>query len=512
MANGEIVPAAIDAAATLPDWLTRRAEAAPHAVAAIGDGQAWTFADLDREASSTAGRLARLGIRSGERIALLMGNGLQFVALVHAATRLGAILVPLNTRLAAAELAWQIADVRATLLIYDRQQAPSARQIGAALPRLRRVAWERDGDELSLAALEPLGFVRRDLLDLASVQSIIYTSGTTGRPKGVMLTYGNHWWSAMGSALNLGNHAGDRWLLVLPLFHVGGLAIVMRSVIYGVPAIVHAHFDPEAANLAIDTQGVTLVSLVATMLERMLTARADRPYPPGLRAVLLGGGPAPLPLLERCARIGVPVVQTYGMTETASQAATLAPADALRKQGSAGRPLLPIELRIEHDGTALPPGATGEIVIRGPSVTPGYYDRPAATAETIRDGWLHTGDLGYLDAEGYLYVVDRRDDLIISGGENVYPAEVEAVLLAHPAVAEAGVFGVPDARWGRTVAAAVVLRPGIAAEPESMVDYCAERLARYKVPRRIHVVTELPRNAAGKLLRRALRDTWPGAE
>jgi O-succinylbenzoic acid--CoA ligase len=299
---------------------------------------------------------------------------------------------------------------------------------------------------------------------------------------------------------------------VLPLFHVGGLAIVMRSVIYGVPAIVHARFDPTAANQTIDTQDVTLVSLVATMLERMLTARSDRPFPPGLRAVLLGGGPAPRPLLERCARAGVPVVQTYGMTETASQAATLAPADALRKLGSAGRPLLPLELRIEHEGAALPPGAIGEIVIRGPSVTPGYSDRPAATAAALRDGWLHTGDLGYLDAEGYLYVVDRRDDLIISGGENIYPAEVEAVLLAHPAVAEAGVFGVPDARWGQSVAAAVVPRPGMAAESASLIAFCAERLARYKVPYRILSVAELPRNAAGKLLRRALRDMWSDVE
>src|SRR5688572_22837133 len=185
-----------------------------------------------------------------------------------------------------------------------------------------------------------------------------------------MLTYGNHWWSAMGSALNLGNHADDRWLLVLPMFHVGGLAIVMRSVIYGVPAIIHTRFDPEAANAAIDDQGVTLVSVVATMLDRMLTARADRPYPATLRAVLLGGGPAPRPLLERCARIGVPVVQTYGMTETASQAVTLAPADALRKLGSAGRPLLPMELRIEHRGAVLAPDTIGEIVVRGPSVTP----------------------------------------------------------------------------------------------------------------------------------------------
>lgn len=218
----------------------------------------------------------------------------------------------------------------------------------------------------------------------------------------------------------------------------------------------------------------------------------------------------PRPLLEECARRGIPAVQTYGLTEAASQVTTLAPADALRKLGSAGRPLFPVTVRIADEaGRPLPPGEAGEILVRGPTVTAGYFGRPEETARALRDGWLHTGDIGYLDQEGYLYVLDRRDDLIVSGGENVYPAEVEAVLRQHPAVADAAVIGLPDERWGQTVAAAVVLRPGCAVDGDELVRFCRERLAGYKVPRCFRIVPSLPRNAAGKLLRRALREEWP---
>jgi O-succinylbenzoic acid--CoA ligase len=220
--------------------------------------------------------------------------------------------------------------------------------------------------------------------------------------------------------------------------------------------------------------------------------------------VLLGGGPAPRDLLEECARRGVPVVQTYGLTEAASQVATLPPEDALRKLGSAGKPLMPTEVRIENDGVECAAGEAGEIVIRGPTVTLGYENNLEATAQVLRDGGFHTGDIGYLDDEGYLYVLDRRDDLIISGGENVYPAEIEAALRAHPAVDEAAVIGVADERWGQAPLAYVVLRADVSITESDLRAFCAERLARYKIPARIEFVPSLPRNAAGKLLRRKL--------
>jgi len=540
------------------DWL---AAAPPDGLAVIARGACWTFADLAREAAGWAGRLRALGVGPGDRVALLMGNSAVFVALVHAIQHCDAVLVPLNWRLAAPELAWQLADCGTRLLLHDAARAKAAVAATAVLPGVARYTLDRpradsptlaevapaaptprppplkgEGEftELHFAALSEEGglsnspspfrgggrgvgaagdspFLRREggrgvrSVNLDALQAIIYTSGTTGQPKGAMLTYGNAWWSAVGSALNLGTHRDDRWLVCLPLFHVGGLSILWRSVIYGVPAIIHEGFDPAAVNAAIDEEGVTVVSVVSLMLARMLDTRGGRPYPATLRAVLVGGGPVPPPLLERCAALGVPVVQTYGLTETASQAATLAPTDALRKLGAAGKPLLPTQIRIVGPDGDAAAGTVGEILVQGPTVTPGYWNRPEATAHALREGWLHTGDLGYRDAEGYLYVVDRRDDLIISGGENVYPAEVEAVLAAHPAVAEAGVVGAPDPLWGQAVRAAVVLRPGETVTAEALRAWCRARLAGYKVPATILFMDELPRNAAGKLLRRALR-------
>jgi len=491
----------------MPDWLWQRAILSPQRLALIFGSERWTFAELDRQVDAVARSLAELEMKPGDRVALLLRNTPRFVELVHAIPRVGAIVVPLNTRLAGPELRWQMEDVGAAALVYDEAHSEAARALADAWPSLRAIP----AAELGLVSAETTGprQTAATPVDLSAVHTIIYTSGTSGRPKGAALTFGNHLWSAVGSALNLGLNSNDRWLACLPLFHVGGLAILLRSVIYGIPIVLQEGFDPAAANQAIDDEGITIVSVVANMLQRMLEARGDRPYPSTLRCVLVGGGPVSRPLLEECARRGVPVVQTYGLTETASQVATLAPEDALHNLGSAGKPLFPMELRIEgEDGRSPPPGEAGEIVVRGPTVTPGYFNRPEETERALRDGWLHTGDIGYLDREGYLYVLDRRDDLIVSGGENVYPAEVEAVLRSHPDVLDAGVTGLPDERWGQVVAATVSLREGASASPEELLDFCRSGLAPYKVPKRLRFAEALPRNAAGKLLRHALREEW----
>jgi O-succinylbenzoic acid--CoA ligase len=507
----------------LPDWLARCAANFPDKLALRCGGTDWSFAELDRQATRLAHRLAARGVCAGDRVALLAQNGLPFAATVHALTRLGAVLVPLNTRLTSAELAWQVADVRATWLMADAHFTNLAREI-----RTRHD--EHEGlegfEELETSFSDPFvffpAFVSRPFspvqdvilhteIDLDAPQAIIYTSGTTGQPKGAIITYGMQWWGAVGSALNLGHDPADRWLACTPFFHVSGLSILWRSVIYGIGVVIHPRFAAAAINRSIREDGVTIISVVTAMVRRMLDDLDEACYPPTFRCLLLGGGPAPVPLLEACAARSIPVVQTYGMTETCAQAVTLAPADALRKIGSAGKPLAAVQLRVMGEAGPAGPDEVGEIQLRGPTITPGYAERPDATARAFTpDGWFATGDLGYLDAEGYLYVLDRRADLIISGGENVYPAEIEAALLAHPAVAEAGVCGVADAAWGRVPFAFVVPQPGALATPEELCAFLAARLARYKVPRAIHLVAALPRNAAGKLLRRELPRLLPG--
>lgn len=489
------------AAVTLPDWLARRAALHPLRPALITPRETWTFADLHTWSAQIAARLLDMGVRPGNRVAVLARNSPAYVAVIHAAPRCGAVLAPLNIRLTPAELAWQLANCSPSLLLYDTEHAG----VAAGFTDVTRVALEDLGPSGQTANASTESYILR----LDAPHTIIFTSGVTGRPKGAVLTIGNHWWSAIGSALNLGLRDDDRWLAVLPLFHVGGLAIVLRGAIYGIPVVLHERFDPAAALAAIDRQGVTIVSLVAVMLRRMLDLHGAAPLPAHLRCILLGGGPVPHSLLEICAARKAPVALTYGLTETASQVATATPADVLRKPGSVGQPLLPTEVRILCEGRDAAPGEVGEICVRGPTVTPGYYGHPEATAAAIVDGWLHTGDLGYRDAEGFLYVVDRRSDLIISGGENVYPAEVESVLLTHPAVADAGVIGVPDPTWGQAPAAFVVPAEGctpnetLAAE---VLAFCRERLAAYKCPRSVRFVTALPRTAAGKLQRVKLRD------
>lgn len=476
------------------DWLAHRASVIPSAIALVDDQGDHTYAELNQRVDRVAAALRSSGVKPGERVAMLAWNAPEVVELVHAVARLGAILVPLNGRLRVEELAFQLRDAEVALLVCDASLAETgiAAAREARVPSPRVLPLENDGQP----------FPGVEAHDSDDPFCIMYTSGTTGLPKGVILTYGNLFASAAGSAFNLGVFPGDRWLAVLPLFHVGGLSIVMRSVLYGTGMVLHRQFDEHALRASLRHERVTHVSVVATMLQRLLDVDAE-PCAPQVRVVLVGGGPVPAPLLERAAALGYPVVQTYGLTETASQVATLAPGDSIARLGSAGKPLVTTRLRVDA-----PAGEPGEILVSGPVVTPGYFRRPEATAAAIRDGWLHTGDIGRLDEDGYLYVLDRRDDLIVSGGENVYPAEVEALLVRHPAVREAAVVGLPDPAWGQVVVAAIVADDG--ATPEEIRVWMRERLAGFKVPSRIERVEALPITASGKVQRRLVRDMLTG--
>ena len=485
----------------LQDWVALRARTHPTQVALECSGEAWDYATLEARVASAAGALREEDFEAGEPIAVLANNGLPIARFAHAIPRAGALFMPLNARLSVSEITYQLRDSRARLLLHDASLSSLA-HAAAAEAGVRTVAVE-DARWDAGASVEAPASIEAD-----RAHSVIYTSGTTGRPKGALLTFGNFHWSAVASAANLGVEDDDRWLACMPLFHVGGLSILLRSAIYGTTAVIHERFEEARVDHALRDERITLLSVVATMLQRVFAVSPDA-FPPTLRGVLLGGGPAPRPLLEEAARRSMPVLQTYGLTETCSQVATLGQADALRKLGSAGLPLLTSTLRIEvSSGSDAAAGEVGEILVAGPTVCAGYLHRPDATGAAIRDGWLHTGDLGWRDDEGYLYVADRRDDLIVSGGENVYPAEVESALLEHPSIEEAAVVGLPDDRWGVRVIAVVVPRAGVEAPSTGAIEaHLRARLAGYKVPREVIVEAEpLPRTASGKLQRHLVRD------
>jgi len=460
----------------------------PDAEALTFAGHSWTYRALDVEIGRWVAALQARGVGAGDRVALLSTNHPGCVFLFFALGRLGALLAPLNARLTPAELAPLVEDISPRLRL-------ALSSLSDRLPGAEPLETWAEAVTAPSPTCEPLSE--------STPRVVLFTSGTTGRPKGAVLTEGNFRASARCSEANLGKHPAPRWLGTLPLFHVGGLAMLTRCAYDGGCLLLHDRFDVDAVNRAIDTEGATHASFVATTLERVLDARGDRPMPVSFQLALIGGGPVPAPLLERARAARLLALQTYGLTEACSQVTTERPTEA---DGRTAGPALPgLEVRIVGpEGEVLGPGREGDIEVRGPTVMAGYLNRPEATREALRDGWLRTRDMGMLDERGRLTVLSRRTDLIVRGGENLYPVEIETVIAAHPAVQEVAVVGATDARWGEVPVAFVVPRPG-QAMPGDLDAWCRRSLAGFKVPARFLSLDALPRNAMGKVERTVLR-------
>ena len=480
-------------------WRAAKTPDAPALETAAGT---WTFADLFDRARRGAAHVRAAAPQDDAPVGLLLDGDAEFAAWFHAIALAGRTALPLNLRLTTRELAQQLADARVGWLLGKAGDARLA-DLAAEVPGLRCEIAPKCG-----VLPAPRGVMPGESAgaDTGATLAVLFTSGTSGRAKGACLTRANFLASAEAAADRLGPVVAQRWLACMPLFHVGGLSILMRSVRFGGPVRLLPRFDAAEVSGALDGGDIAAVSLVPTMLSRLLAHRAGRAAPPGLRVLLLGGAAAAPELLARALAAGYPVCPTYGLTESCSQVATAAPPLVGAACALPMRPLCGTELRIDIDGRDAPPGTPGEIVVRGPTVMQGYLHDPQATSRALREGWLFTGDIGCLDAVGGLRVFDRRDDLIVSGGENVYPAEIEAVLSEHPSVDDAGVADLPDADLGARVVAWVVAAPGTAPDVAALQRHCRSRLAGFKQPREIRFVDALPRNAAGKLQRSRLRE------
>ncbi len=502
----------------MQDWLTERVAVSPNALALIIGEEHWTYAQLDGLVNGVYGRLQQEGVQAGDKIGVFMPNCLEYVSVIHALVRLGAVLVPINIRLTEVEAAWQIEHVGCRFVLYTER--PDWLMVNRQ--------WLMVNDSW----LEPTDFTihHSQYFDAAqrrftihNLQAIVFTSGTSGKPKGVQLTFANHFYSAMASAYRLGVLPDDLWLSCLPLYHVGGLAVIFRSCLYGTAVDLHTRFVLEEVNQALNTKPITLISVVPTMLFRLLETRSF--WPDSLRLILLGGAAASAELVTRAnnlpreTAVSTPkplVATTYGMTEAASQVATMLPADVENKPASVGKPLLFTAVKIvDENGAEQPPNQYGEIIVTGPTVMDGYYSpNPSASSGQVSNPQSPiprshpSGDIGYIDDDGDLWIVQRRSDLIVSGGENVYPAEVEAVLRTHPAIKQVCVVGVPDAEWGQIVAAMVVLADELetAVTPSDLIQFCRKQLAGYKCPRIIQITAHLPLTASGKIERQKVSE------
>lgn len=464
------------------NWLLKQAATQPNQIAIDDGNERLSFAELKKQVEVLVGKIDHLN--PGSRVGILATNTLMSYKLSLAIMCSGRTIVWLNWRLAGEELERQIKDSGLQLCLVEN----SLWRSGMTDPFKSYSAF-------LITSADPGELI--PVFKSNWVASIMYTSGTTGRPKGVLQTFGNHFYSAVSSALNLGLSSADKWLCVAPIFHISGFSIIMRGLIYGMTVRLVKKFRAEELERILANETVTIMSVVPFMLKKLIQQqnKTNTHYNSAFRCMLLGGGTIDRETLEACLQRSIPVVQCYGMTETCSQIVALRSADALLKLGSVGQPLFSTQLKLSKDG---------EILLKTPALTPGYLNLPDKLPSKMIDGWYRTGDIGHLDKEGYLYIDGRADEMLISGGENIFPQEVEQVYQRYPQINEVAVVGQNDSVWGQVPVAFVVSDRRLS--PTKLINYGYEHLARYKVPQHYIFVSELPKNASGKIRRFMLRE------
>ncbi len=496
--------------ANLRELLEQRAAHNPSKVFLFSevDGRRYTYAEFDRAVDRAAHLLASRGIEKGDKVSLLMPNSPEYIIAYFACFKLGAVAGPVNSLLKPQELSYVLADSEAKALVLHTEFRSAVDAVQKELPDLQHVL-EFDDEAQATAEFLDAGALSYPAIERDDEAIIIYTSGTTGKPKGCLLTHGNLIANARQISSWLGFTERDRLLTVMPLFHMNAVSVTTMTPLYaGASTVVSPKFSASRFWQIISDYEVTSFGSVATMLARLLSA-----YPEGvpakfktaqLRFAMCGSAPVPAEILRSFEEtFNCLVIEGYGLSESTCRS-TFNPPDERRRPGSCGMPIGNEMKIVDEEDREVAEGELGEVVLRGENILKGYYKNPAATSEAFRNGWFHTGDIGYRDGDGFFYIVDRKSDMIIRGGENIYPREIDEVLYSHPAVAAAATIGVPDPVYGEEVAAFIVLKEDAEASADEFINFCRERLADYKCPKTIRFIREIPKGPTGKLLKREL--------
>jgi fatty-acyl-CoA synthase len=497
------------------NWLVQRERLTPEKEAVVDGGRRIAYRELNQRVNRLAAALQGLGLPPGERIGILSTNRMEFIEVIMAAAKLGLILVPLNWRLTPAELGFILNDSGTETLFFDPGLEELVAGIRGTTVLKRFIVFGEPAHEPDIAYEKWLGSQPPDepavktAPDLDTPHIIMYTAGTTGRPKGAVLTQGASFWNTLNLNQAMDFTSADRNLVVLPMFHIGGIGLFTLPMLYnGATVVIQRTFDPVRTLELLSAESISLFfGVPAIFLALVQNPRFSAGAFGSVRLVMSGGAPLPASLVRQYHAAGVTLQQGFGMSEAAPSIATLPKDLALAKAGSIGRAVFHLEARIVDDAQqTLPVDQVGELVLRGPNLLTGYWNRPEATREAFSDGWFHTGDLARMDVDGDLWIVDRKKDMFISGGENVYPAEVENLIYELPEVAEAAVIGIPDERWGEVGLAVIVPKTPGKLSAEAVLSHLDGRLARYKLPKKVAFADRPPRNAAGKVLKNILRE------
>ena len=492
--------------------LTRRAHLTPEREALVCEDVRWTFSELNGRANRLANAMRKLGVEPGDRVAMLALNEPEYFEMLFGLGKIGAILVPINYRLAGPEMQFIISDCEPKAMVFGAEYTEIVDSIRNDIPVKDYLTLSSDPTQWAASYETVVGSASTEEPETASggddTWTILYTSGTTGRPKGAELTHQNFFWYSVNFVATL-TGSGDTMLVALPLFHIGGLAAVPMAIHRGQCIVLLKSLDPQRFLELIQEEKVTSFGSVPVLLDFLKLVPDFEKYDwSSVRVILVYAAPVPVTLIKEYADSGIAVRQLYGMTECCT--GTVLDADnALSKAGSCGRPFMHTDVRIVDDqGNDLGPEVKGEILMGGPGVMKGYWKRPEATADTIVDGWLHSGDIARMDEDGFYYIMDRKKDMIISGGENIYPAEIEDSLLEHPKIADAAVIGYPHETWGEAVKAIIVAKPEETLTQEELIAWCQGKIGRYKIPKAVVVTDAIPRTPTGKILKTELREKY----